>query len=162
MRLAVILSAGAVALAACSSEPEPTESADDYAGRAGAGPVATPISSLDQPPPPPMADLGAARPVPEKFRGVWDFVDGNCDPYSDMRIVVGANRLEFYESAGEVNGFEQPDDDTIVLDLSMEGEGETWEERTRLELVDGGKFLEAIDVSSYGRGQSLRRTRCPA
>ena len=166
MRFAVILSAGALALAACSSDSEPTGSADDYAERVGTGtaasPSATPTSSLDQPPPPPMAALGAARPVPEKFRGVWDFVDGNCMASSDLRLEIGASQLEFHESAGQVNGFEQPDPDTIVLNLSMEGEGENWEERTRLTLTDGGRILESNDVSPYGAGQPLRRKRCPA
>ena len=162
-----ILAATAIlALAACSKDPEPTETADDFANRIGGAettvptPTGTPTSSLDAPPPAPMAKLGAPKPVPAKFRGVWDFVDGTCARESDLRIEVGTNSVQFYESIGAVNGFEQPDENTVILNLALEGEGERWEERFRLSLVDGGKFLEASEQSGYGSGQAMRRKRC--
>ncbi|WP_155806030.1 hypothetical protein [Erythrobacter litoralis] len=157
--------AAALVLAGCSSEPEaPTETADEFADRIGGGdassPDAAPSSSLDAPPPAPMAQLGAPKPVPTKFQGVWDFIDGNCSRDSDLRLEIGANSLQFYESMGTVNGYEQPNPDTVILNLAMEGEGERWEERTRMSLVDGGKFLVMSDVSGYGSGQGIRRKRC--
>jgi hypothetical protein len=159
-----LIVASVLALAACSSEPEPKESADEFAERIGAGqplaPDATPTSSLNPGPKAPMARLGAPKPVPAKFQGTWDFVDGDCSAQSDLRIRVGTNSVQFYESTGVVNGFEQPDDNTVILNLAMEGEGEKWEERFRLALVDGGKFLEASEQSGYGAGQAMRRKRC--
>ncbi len=159
-----LIAASLLTLAACSSEPEPPETADDFAGRIGAGqplsPDATPTSSLTPGPKAPMARLGAPRPVPAKFQGTWDFVDGDCSAQSELRIRVGTNNVQFYESTGVVNGFEQPDDNTVILNLGMEGEGEKWQERFRLALVDGGKFLEASEQSGYGAGQAMRRKRC--
>ena len=159
-----ILAAAILALAACSSEPEPQETADDFADRIGAGqpraPDATPTSSLNPAPKAPMAKLGAPKPVPARFQGSWDFVDGDCSAQSELRIRVGTNSVQFYESTGVVNGFEQPDDNTVILNLAMEGEGEKWEERFRLSLVEGGKFLEASEQSGYGAGQAMRRKRC--
>lgn len=159
-----LIAASLLALAACSSEPEPQETADDFADRIGAGqplaPDATPTSSLNPRPKAPMAKLGAPKPVPARFQGTWDFVDGDCSAQSDLRIRVGTNSVQFYESTGMVNGFEQRDDNTVILNLSMEGEGEKWEERFRLALVDGGKFLEASEQSGYGAGQAMRRKRC--
>lgn len=156
--------ASVLALAACSSEPEPKESADEFAERIGAGqplaPDATPTSSLNPGPKAPMARLGAPKPVPARFQGTWDFVDGDCSAQSNLRIRVGTNSVQFYESTGVVNGFEQPDDNTVILNLSMEGEGEKWEERFRLALVDGGTYLEASEQSGYGTGQAMRRKRC--
>ena len=104
--------------------------------------------------------FGAPKPVPARFQGTWDFVDSDCSAQSDLRIRVGTNSVEFYESTGVVNGFEQPDENSVILNLSMEGEGEKWEERFRLALVDGGKFLEASEQSGYGTGQAMRRKRC--
>ena len=161
----ILLATAAFALAACSSEPEQqTENADAFADRIGAegtpAPDASPTSSLGGPPPPPMAQLGAPKPVPAKFQGVWDYIDGTCARESDLRIEIGTGSMLFYESRGTINGFEQPDPDTLVLNLAMEGEGERWEERTRVTLVEGGRFLETSDVSGYGSGQAIRRKRC--
>lgn len=159
-----LFAAGALALAACSSEPGPQESADDFASRIGSGqplaPDAKPTSSLDPAPRAPMAKLGAPRPVPARFQGSWDFVDASCGAESDLRIKVGTNSVQFHESTGVVNGFEQPDENTLVLNLAMEGEGERWEERFRISLVDGGKYLETSEQSGYGAGQAMRRKRC--
>ena len=159
-----VASLAALSLVACSSEPEPQETSDDFAERIGAAkplaPDATPTSSLNVPPPAPMAKLGAPKPVPAKFQGTWDFVDGNCAANSDLRIEVGTNSVLFYESRGVVNGYDQPDGDTVILNLAMEGEGEKWEERFRMSLVEGGKFLEASEQSGYGAGQAMRRKRC--
>lgn len=161
----LLLSAAVMALAACSSEPEePTETADEFASRIGSSdalaPDAAPQSSLDTPPPPPMAKLGSPKPVPAKFQGVWDFVDGSCAPESDLRIAVGASSVQFYESIGTINGFDQPDANTVILNLAMEGEGEKWEERFRLTLADGGATLQASEVSGYGAGQVMPRKKC--
>ncbi len=160
----LLIASSALALFACSSEPEPRESADDFADRIGAGqplaPDAAPTSSLSPAPKAPMAKLGAPKPVPAKFQGTWDFVDGDCSAKSDLRIQVGTNSVQFYESRGVVNGYDQPDANTIILNLAMEGEGERWEERFRLALVDDGKLLEASEQSGYGAGQAMRRKRC--
>lgn len=160
----LIIAASALALFACSAEPEPQQSADDFAERIGTAPPlapdATPTSSLKVPPPAPMAKLGAPKPVPAKFQGTWDFVDGDCSAKSDLRIQVGTNSVQFYESRGVVNGYDQPDANTVILNLAMEGEGEKWEERFRMALVENGTFLEASEQSGYGAGQAMRRKRC--
>ena len=79
---------------------------------------------------------------------------------SDLRLNVGSRRIQFYASTGQVNGFEQVNADTIVVNLAMSGEGETWEDRTRMQLVDGGRTLVTQDQTGYGSEQPLRRKRC--
>lgn len=158
----LLLATASLSLAACSSEPDPVETADEFAERVqGAGETATvPGSSLNTVPPAPLPALGAPQPIPAKFIGVWDFVDGTCARDSDLRLDISQSRVQFYESVGTINGFEQVDADTVILNLAMSGEGEVWEERLRMELSKDGRTLEAIDVSAYGSGQAMPRKRC--
>ena len=44
----------------------------------------------------------APSAIPAGFIGVWDYEKGTCDPASDMRLAIGQDRFEFYESVGEV------------------------------------------------------------
>ena len=180
----VAATAALALLAACSKKEEPVEaeSAEDFAARVGgagadgavggetvaqagtrgnASALPAPAGSVeDVPPVPPMKQLGAAQAIPERFTGVWDFGDGTCDRQSDLRLNVGSRRIQFYASTGQVNGFEQVNADTIVVNLDMTGEGETWQDRMRLSLENGGRVLVTQDQTGYGEEQPLRRKRC--
>ena len=134
MRLS-ILPLAALALAACSQSDD-TPAAEETAAPARATPSATPV---------------AANTVPEAFRGVWDFVDGTCNPASDLRVAIEERAFEFYESHGEVTGVTVESPTSIVVDLAMEGEGETWTMRRRFTLSNGGARLmpAAVDGEDF-------------
>lgn len=87
----------------------------------------------------PMEDAAAisVAQIPARFHGVWDYEEGTCDPASDMRMEISADEILFYESIGRVTGVKAEGDD-IIVSLDMEGEGENWQEKTRLSLVGKG------------------------
>lgn len=138
-------------LAACSAEePAPEATASEPAAQVSASPSATP------------APTGATlTEVPAAFRGYWDYVDGQCAVWSDAQLTVEAKRLTFYESTGEVTAARQPDADTVVLTMTMSGEGDTWTEETTYRLLDGGTILESNFTQAEG-GEPFRRKRCDA
>lgn len=125
MRIA--LSALAVlALAACSqSEPE-TEPATQASSAAKPAPSASPVSQPN---------------IPERFQGVWDYVEGSCDPASDLRIEILPQAIEFYEAHGKITGVLVESPDTVSVELAMEGEGEQWTMERRFVLTDNGDRL---------------------
>lgn len=128
MRTAILL-IGAFALAACGSDPAPsdpdvTESPIPVEPDGGIG---------DGAGPPPEEAL--ANRIPTRFHGAWDYVGGTCDLASDLRMEVSGSEILFYESVGIVTATEA-EGDAVIVDLAMEGEGETWQQRTRL-MIEG-------------------------
>lgn len=142
-----------LALAACGSEPEPPTApleTDD----------ATPAPVESQPEATASA-IPETSLIPERFIGVWDYVKGTCDPASDMRLAIGQDRFEFYESVGEVKAVRNQGDTTVV-DLAMEGEGEIWAQSLRLVLKDGGERLHVTEPVNTSDTDDYPRKRCPA
>ncbi|MXO73163.1 hypothetical protein [Alteraurantiacibacter buctensis] len=134
-------------LAACSSEePVPEAPASEPAATASASPAASAA---------PAAELNE---IPAAFRGYWDAETGSCANWSDAQLTIEARRVQFYESLGEVTSLSQPAPDTLVIDFTMSGEGDTWTEQATYRLLDGGQVLE----SSFGDGEAFRRKRCEA
>ena len=136
-------------LAACSQpEGEPDAPA----------PSATPA-----PPAATAAPEPGVRPaegtIPIAFRGAWDWTGGTCAAASDLRMEIGVQGINFYESVGKVEAVRE-DGDTLSLDLAMEGEGEQWRQITVLRLVDGGTLLETEHEDPSGKGP-MRLKRCP-
>lgn len=99
--------------------------------------------------------------IPADFLGVWDYEKGTCDPGSDMRLDIGQDRFEFYESVGAVKAVRTEGEATVV-DLAMEGEGETWEQSLRLVLKDGGERLHVTEPGNASDTDAYPRKRCPA
>ena len=77
-----------LALAACSQESEPpVESEVAPVGTTDDEHLRDAERSLADP-----TEQGPTRQltaIPQRFRGVWDAVDGNCAPASDLRIEIG-------------------------------------------------------------------------
>ena len=90
----------AVLLAACSGgadeadAPDPAETMMPVEPDGGIGDGAGPPGPV------------VAETIPAAFRGVWDYVEGSCDPASDMRVEIGPKTMQFYESHGDVTGVE--------------------------------------------------------
>lgn len=138
-----------LALAACGSEP------------AEQPPPAPPTAEAPAAPEGPAGATAETALIPERFLGVWDYEKGSCDPASDMRLAIGQDRFEFYESVGEVTAVRNEGEATVV-DLAMAGEGETWAQTLRLVLKDGGERLHVTEPASASDTDDYPRKRCPA
>lgn len=142
-----------LALAACGGEPQPQPAPTEKAG-ASLEPVEQKVDT-------PANAIPETTQIPERFIGVWDYIEGTCDPASDMRLAIGQDRFEFYESVGEVKAVRNQGETTVV-DLAMEGEGETWEESLRLVLKDEGERLHVTEPVNASDTDDYPRKRCPA
>ncbi len=113
------------------------------------------------PPPLPSEEAIAADLIPAEFHGVWDYEGGTCDPASDLRMEISGAEILFYEAIGRVNAV-TAGGGAINVTLDMEGEGETWEQKTRLLLSDDGERLETSDGDAPRTTDEYPSKRCPA
>lgn len=151
-----VLPVAILALAACSQEAEqPT------------APPAEPAEKVVLPDhdAPPAADEQAteakqAEAIPQPFIGVWDFVDGSCNPASDLRMDISPGEIEFYESHGAVTSVKIENAQSIVVSLDMTGEGENWQITNRFVLSEGDTILTPLEMESDSEFQPLPRKRC--
>lgn len=165
----------ALALAGCGGEPQPQpqpdaqgadqpEPAAEPAPAASATPAApgTPDPDADTPAGEKPTDPAIARgEIPARFHGMWDAVQGDCNPASDMRMIISAREITFYESIGKVTAVGQ-EGTAALADLSMAGEGQTWFQSLRLSLSADGKTLETGDATKPKVKDKFPRKRCPA
>ncbi len=107
--------------------------------------------------PDPIANL-----IPARFHGTWDYVGGTCAPESDMRMEISNSEILFYESIGAVTAVTVEGQDA-VLNLAMEGEGDTWDQRTRLSIIGSGdnERLAISDGDTPKIEDEYPRKRCP-
>lgn len=122
-QIAPIAAAFLFSLAACSGEADAPSDGADVDAAAVEAPMYMPVV------------------IPTQFWGVWDYVEGACLPESDMRMEIGSDEILFYESMGKLTGIELEGENSIVLILAMEGEGERWEQKLRLAFGEDGKTL---------------------
>ncbi len=134
MRAKLALTVAVVALAACGSRDDTSE------------------------PLPDAGDTAQVDGIPARFHGAWDYVDGSCNPTSDLRVEVSADRVIFYESVGEVEGVSSGTDGTEVT-LAMEGEGQNWDSRFRLSLQGNPERLVMQNIE-YPSDPTNIRKRC--
>lgn len=142
---------GALVLTACQQQPAASPDTS------GSGVTTAPPTAA----PTPTAAPNTTVAIPERFRGVWDNEAGSCDTTSDLRLEIGADRIEFYESLGTVGTVTIESPDSILVDLAMEGEGEKWAVQNRYRLSNDGKTL----TPSAAKDDSvppIPRKRCPA
>ena len=138
-----LLPLAVLALAACSQEadeaPAPEETMMPVEPDGGIGDGAGPPQAV-------VADT-----IPQDFLGVWDYVEGTCDPASDLRVEIGPRSMQFYESHGEVTRIEVDSPQRIVVSLAMEGEGEKWQMARKFTLSDDGLTLtpEAVNEEQF-------------
>jgi hypothetical protein len=150
------LALGTLALAACGEAPEQAPRTESEVTPAEA---AAPEAAAD-------AEDGSqsalANRIPTRFHGAWDYEGGTCAPESDMRMEISSAEILFYESIGIVTGIEYEGYDAVVS-LAMEGEGETWEEKIRLSLVDadGTSRLHTSDGEMPKQVDDYPRMPCP-
>ena len=113
---------------------------------------------------PPQASAAIANDlIPERFRGVWDYVEGSCNRNSDLRMEISGDEILFYESIGRVADVEA-EGDAVIVTLDMEGEGENWQEKTRFSLSqrDGQPILSASEGDKPAIVDEYPSKKCPA
>ena len=104
---------------------------------------------------PPTRDEAAEATIPARFHGRWDSSREACArTSSEMRLVVAASSLRFYESVGQVIAVRSAGD-SVAVDLRTTGEGETRTETRALRLDGDGRLV----VQSGG--MAATRVRCP-
>ena len=155
LRITALLPAIAF-IAACGGEAqEPAPTNDNPPALA---------ESSDEQPAEAVAEEAVAAPaaaegaIPAQFVGVWDYIEGTCDPASDMRLEIAQERLIFYESVGQVRSA-QAEGDTLRVDLAMSGEGETWRDQLQFTLMDDGT-LHRVDAAAPDAVDEYPRKRC--
>ncbi len=109
----------------------------------------------------PADDALAKVEIPERFRGVWDYEGGTCDPASDLRTQISGDQIRFYESTGEVVSVEL-DGDKAIVELAMTGEGESWTQTSALIHSAGyDTLIFQADASAVNPDVTNNRKRCP-
>lgn len=169
-RTLLIALAPAMALVACGqqergpvdSEVSPTSGADDEQTLPGERSLADETRTGPTRARQDASDISANR-IPARFRGIWDYAQGDCDPDSDLRMEIGAKDIEFYEALGEVSKVEA-DGDAVLVTLEMEGEGESWEQTTRFVIVEKGASQRLItsETQDPATADGYVSRKCPA
>ena len=96
--------------------------------------------------------------IPESFRGKWDFNLQSCNsPVSEGRLIISADRVQFYESDGPVQKVVTHSNSDLELSIELSGEGETWISDRYFRLSDDQKSLTDLTNGNSG----FVRYRCP-
>jgi hypothetical protein len=79
-----------------------------------------------------------------------------------MRVQIGPQRIEYYESVGNLTAI-TADGEDATAQLVMTGEGQSWTASTRLAILDtpDGERLRLSDAEAPAASGSLLRRRCP-
>lgn len=104
----------------------------------------------------PVSSAAAAATLPAAFVGKWDALPKPCstDYRAEMQLDITADSLSFFESGGQVKSVKVNSLSDVVAQVSMAGEGETWERTMHMVLTDNGNTL-TID-----EGKGGVRVRC--
>ncbi|KRA66960.1 hypothetical protein ASD89_01630 [Caulobacter sp. Root656] len=112
-----------------------------------------------------VALAGAATPaaadgplIPAEFRGEWNSKTEDCGTANnDSRLVISADKIEFYESTGTVRAafMRGPFEALIVADMT--GEGATWLDSYKFILAGDGHYISTPSLD----GTRFVRYRCP-
>jgi hypothetical protein len=122
-----------------------------------ASPPTEPVATSPAPAPAPApAPVPAANEAPEAFRGEWNADLAACGGGgNDTRLVIDADRMQFYEGRGEIVAVKLAGPGEAVFALRLSSEGETADVTYRFRLSADGATL--TDVENGG----LARRRCP-
>jgi hypothetical protein len=137
----------ALCLTACS--PQQTERVESASVSSEAAPVV--VSSAA-----PVSLAAAAATLPAAFVGKWDAPPKPCSTEyrAEMQLDITATELSFFESGGTVKNVKVNSPTDVVAEVSMSGEGETWQKSMHMVLTDNGNTL-TID-----EGRTGIRVRC--
>lgn len=154
----VFTAATMIAVAACSQSPEEPTDAQATGVEEAIAHDGEPTEQHAE-----IQSLETQGAIPAKFHGVWDYEMGTCALESDLRVEISGSEMIFYESYGKVSGAREDGEDAIV-DMAMEGEGETWVQSYRLSRAGSGsdQRLHITEATEQKGPSDLPRKRCPA
>lgn len=96
--------------------------------------------------------------IPGRFQGKWDFNSESCSSrVSEGRLIISADRIQFYESGGPVEKVMTHGNFDLELAIELSGEGETWVSERYFRLSDDQKSLTDLTTGNSG----FVRYRCP-
>jgi hypothetical protein len=95
--------------------------------------------------------------VPARFQGEWNRNLADCGTArNDSTLRLGADRIAFHESAGQIASAIVTDQTDLAITARMQGEGEAWTATYRFRLSDARTTL--TDVTTP---EGMVRYRCP-
>lgn len=153
LHLAAASTLAALALAACSSSDEPSETASPESE----APAAMPEPSASSEP----ASLSDA--IPAAIQGRWGLVPADCtSTRGDAKglLVIGPEKLTFYESVGTLGTVKEGGDKRLLASFAYTGEGMSWTREEELVVNEGGKELVRTEHGKGAMPQPLTYTRC--
>lgn len=157
----IAMSSAALALGACSQEPEApsametSEPAVEETAEAAPEPVA---SDIDRP-----VELVAQDAVPDAMHGRWGLVALDCtSTLGDAKglMTVGPRDIKFYESVAKIGMVNGATRNHIRAAFTFSGEGQTWTQDVVLDLREDGKTLVRRDYGPDAVPGPLEYTRC--
>lgn len=148
--LLILSSLCAMPLAACSGGGD---NGDDATANIAAPAPGNAIAAA------PPGEPRRLEAIPEDFLGAWNFALEDCgEAASEGGLVMGADRIEYYESVATVEAVSSAAEGSIMVTAGFTGEGETWTERLGYELNATGDRL----TTTTEDGSISVRMRCPA
>lgn len=143
----------ALALAALAACGDRSEDADETValGTEAAAPAPEPTATT-----PPTE-------IPAAIQGRWGLVTADCEPGRDDAkglLTITADKLEFYESVGELDDIREVAADRIHASFDFVGEGMEWEREMALELQETGAALVRREFGADAAPGSFRYVKC--
>ena len=102
--------------------------------------------------------------IPRRFWGEYNEILSDCGTgNNDSRLRISWNRLQFYESEGELRELIRHADGSVTIVAQHTGEGQTWMNVYELRLSADGSRLTVIhpQTGEMQQAESTRR-RCPS
>lgn len=162
-RALTLMAAGAaLALGACSKEPEPAAQdtfvpTEDAPGETPEPVSASAAAGADETAPAEIAE------IPEAVRGRWGLVPADCtSTLGDAKglLVVSADQLKFYESVAKLGTIKEAGESRIRATFDYTGEGQSWTQDVVLDARDDGRTLIRRDYGPDAMPGPLKYTRC--
>lgn len=158
--LPLLAMTAALALAACSKEPDatatqsaPTETEEVFQEDAA------PISEAPQE----EATIASLDEIPETVRGRWGLVPADCtSTKGDAKglLEVSGDQLKFYESVAKLGTIKEAGESRIRATFAYTGEGQSWNQDVVLDVQDDGKTMIRRDYGKDAMPGPLKYTRC--
>jgi hypothetical protein len=140
-----------LALAALTACGDGGDSADE---------TSAPVTEAAAPAPEPTT---APTEIPAAIRGSWGLTAADCEPgRADAKglLTITADKLEFYESVGELDDIREVAADRIHASFDFVGEGMEWEREMALELQETGAALVRREFGAEAAPGSFRYVKC--
>lgn len=158
--LPLLAATAALALAACSKEPDATATQ--------AAPTQTEEVFQEDAAPasePPVAEATSASldEIPEIVRGRWGLVPADCtSTKGDAKglLEVSSDQLKFYESVAKLGTIKEAGESRIRATFAYTGEGQSWSQDVVLDVQDDGKTLIRRDYGPDAMPGPLKYMRC--